>query len=503
MLSIANNNKMGSIMKEKLLAHVANISFTLINQLTSKGVILTQYNSHIEEDIVSTHHTIELLKLLNINVFSHYIENTLGYMTNPENQVTTSLFTIDTLSQLVIDNKEVEILIDDILKTQLESGAFTKYTAFLHGGDFFSTLWCLKLLINMENKKYDSAVKKGFDFLNNNIEDEGISSNQKGLFYLLANKFGNTNYDKEKLKNDLIGYISDTKINSDNLLWHLYIYEDLLVDLDDKTEEIVWSKFSSAFEFNKEVVSIPIIFEELQNSSAESIFYQCLARFCIVALKFLSKAETLQLSFEINKYIQSNGQQAIYRAHTTEKQLKEFLSIYGGIHEQFAKYNKILENIWKDQASFEKSIFIMMPFKKEIAYTETTKIIKNTCKKRGYKAIRIDDKDRQFHQTLWDNLVINLLSCKYAIAIYASDQIVDILDGNNPKMFPNPNVALEFGFFTSRGQKILLLRDKKSPIPSDLKGFIWNGVNINQPGKDIQNIVNNFIDQISLDEQEG
>lgn len=178
------------------------------------------------------------------------------------------------------------------------------------------------------------------------------------------------------------------------------------------------------------------------------------------------------------------------------------MSIYGGIHKEFTKYNEILETIWKEQTDFEKSIFIMMPFKNEIGYNETAKIIKSTCKKRGYKAIRIDDKDRQFHHTLWDNLVINLLSCKYAVAIYASDQVVDILDKSSPKMFPSPNVALEFGFFTSRGQQVLLLRDLDSPIPSDLQGFIWNGFNIKNPGSDVKQAINDFLDKISQEDSE-
>lgn len=490
-------------MKENLLIHLTNIAFSLINQFTEKGVILTQDDSHVEEDIVSTHHSIELLKELNINVFLYYIENTIGYMTDPKNRALSSLFTVDTLSQLLPRNEVVVSLTDEILKTQLKSGAFTKYTAFLLGGDFFSTLWCLKILINTRQEKYKESIEKGFAFLSTNIEDERISINQKGFFFSLANKYKLDGYDNRKLKEELISYINHSEIGpDDNLLWHLYIYEDLLIDSDKKSVQIVKERFSNTFELNKEAVSLPKVFESIREQYSESVFYQCLARFCIVGLNFLDKDEKLQLSFDINKLVQSNGQQALYRANTKERQLKEFLSKYGGIHQEFNKYNDILEDVWKNQAAFDKSIFIMMPFKDEIGYNTTTRLIKNTCKKRGYKAIRIDDNDRQFHHTLWDNLVINLLSCKYAIAIYASEHVVDVLDNNNPKMFPNPNVALEFGFFTSRGQQTLLLRDKASPIPSDLHGFIWDGFNIKNPGEDVKKAVNEFIDKISKTSEE-
>lgn len=271
-IDVASNNKKHTTMKENLTAHIANIAFSLINQMTGKGVILTQYNSHVEEDIVSTHHTIELLKRLNINIFLHYIENTLHYMTNPENGVRSSLFSVDTLSQLLPDNKDVEALIDEILKTQLQSGAFTKYTAFLHGGDFFSTLWCLKLLMNTENKKYKESIEKGFEFLSKNILDKGISINQKGFFYLLAIKYGYNDFDKSKVKQELISYITDTNIQSDSLLWHLYIYEDILFDSDNNTFKIVKDIFSKTFDLDEKAESIPKVFESLQKSTAESVF---------------------------------------------------------------------------------------------------------------------------------------------------------------------------------------------------------------------------------------
>ncbi|TKG88147.1 hypothetical protein EYV94_27495 [Puteibacter caeruleilacunae] len=483
-------------MKQNLSTHIANITYSLISQITEKGVILTQYNSHIEEDIVSTHHTIELIGKLNINLFLHYAERIIHYMSKPENQVVSSLFSVDTMSQLLPENKNVELLVDEVLESQLQSGAFTKYTALLRGGDFFSTLWCLKILTNTEKKNYQEPIRKGFEYLSKNVLDSGISINQKGFFYLLANKCGYSDYDKQSLGNQLKTYILNSEITAESLLCHLYIYEDLLFEADKDTFELIKVKFISVFELNEKAEAIPEVFEGFQKKMAESVYYQCLARFCVVGLEFLENDEIIQLAFETNKIVQSNGQQALYRANTREKQLKEFLSIYGGIHQEFSKYNDTLETIWKEQHGFEKSIFIMMPFKNEIGYNETARIIKKTCEERGFKAIRIDDNDRQFHHTLWDNLVINLLSCKYAIAIYASDQIVDILDSNSPKMFPNPNVALEFGFFTSRGQQTLLLRDKSSPIPSDLQGFIWSQFNIKNPGDDVKNAVNEFLDRI-------
>jgi predicted nucleotide-binding protein len=139
----------------------------------------------------------------------------------------------------------------------------------------------------------------------------------------------------------------------------------------------------------------------------------------------------------------------------------------------------------------------MMPFKNSLTYRSVAMAIREACEGKGFKAIRVDDHDRQFRDQLWDNLVVNMLSCKYAVAVYVSEQVVDRLDDNEPKMFPNPNVALEYGFFRSRGQAICLLKDKKSPIPSDLQGFLWNEFDIEDPKDDVITAVNLFLEKVS------
>ena len=41
---------------------------------------------------------------------------------------------------------------DALLGTRLTDGSFTKYTGLIRGGDFFSTLWCTKILINYSHR---------------------------------------------------------------------------------------------------------------------------------------------------------------------------------------------------------------------------------------------------------------------------------------------------------------------------------------------------------------
>ncbi|RLW70329.1 MAG: hypothetical protein B6D68_00970 [spirochete symbiont of Stewartia floridana] len=168
----------------------------------------------------------------------------------------------------------------------------------------------------------------------------------------------------------------------------------------------------------------------------------------------------------------------------------------------FSQYNDDLELAWNRHLHFDRSVFIMMPFKNTLTYRSVAMAIREACENKGFKAIRVDDHDRQFKDRLWDNLVVNMLSCKYAVAVYVGEQVFDRLEDNEPKMFANPNVALEYGFFTSRGQSICLLKDKKSPIPSDLQGFLWNEFRIDDPHKDVINGVESFLDKILQEEAE-
>ena len=122
----------------------------------------------------------------------------------------------------------------------------------------------------------------------------------------------------------------------------------------------------------------------------------------------------------------------------------------------------------------------MIPFKTDFIYRVLTKSIKSICEEFGFTVIRTYDEERQFEKTLWDNLVVNMLSAKYAISIYVNDKIFDRIS-EEIQLFISPNVALEFGWFVSRGQEILLLKDKNSILPLDLQGFMQEDFDINNP----------------------
>jgi len=162
----------------------------------------------------------------------------------------------------------------------------------------------------------------------------------------------------------------------------------------------------------------------------------------------------------------------------------------------FRQYDPILKNIWDNRRAYDKSIFLMMPFKNTVEYRATYKIIREVCEEKGYSLVRIDQSEEQHSHTLWENLVINMLSCKYAIAVYSSEPVVD-RPGSDLRVFPNPNISFEFGFFKARGQEVCLLRDRSSYVPPDMQGFLWYDFDIKNPDVSIPESISRFIDNLN------
>jgi hypothetical protein len=492
--------------KTNLEEHIVNISFSLINQITRTGAVLARYDEGVAPDIVSMHHIANLVLSLDRNIFSHYVESMAGWMADPKNGHMENQFTLDTLSQVTPENEQlIQFVESQIIPTQLDSGAFTRYTAFLRGGDYFSTLWCIKILQNFKGKHFEREIKKGITFLINNSSDRGIQVNQLGFLYIILKRSGYVDKDKtiQHLRSRILSYLHDVALENGDLLWRLYLYEDLLIDPNDKEGvALVNDEICRIFDLDRKAENLPEIFATLAKVAPETVVYHCLARAAIVGLMLLGEESRQRICFSINKILQSRGQEVLYIAAQQDAELKDYLMKYGNIHKEFEKYNDVLQKAWK-QSPFDKSIFIMMPFEKGANYKILTDTIKKACKKRGYKAVRTDDKERKFADKLWDNIVINMLSCGYAIAIYFSEPIVDVLSKKEVKMFPNPNVALEFGFFKSRGQQILLLKDEESPVPTDLEGFLWHQFNVKDPKVDVNRAVNDFLDKIEEEQAQS
>jgi serine/threonine protein kinase len=179
-----------------------------------------------------------------------------------------------------------------------------------------------------------------------------------------------------------------------------------------------------------------------------------------------------------------------------KKTLIIYKNQYQDIEQEFYHYDTKLKEIWdKSDSEYDKSIFLMMPFKSDLLYRSIADSIKRICAENGFKVFRVDDENRSLYDRLWDNIVLNMLSCKYGIAVYITQTSID-KTSDEILFFENPNVALEFGFMKSRGKKILILKDDNSIIPSDLDGFLWKSFDIKNPDLTIPNSLCNWLRQL-------
>lgn len=68
----------------------------------------------------------------------------------------------------------------------------------------------------------------------------------------------------------------------------------------------------------------------------------------------------------------------------------------------------------------------MMPFEEDdIRLTLIIDTIKETLEEHGMHGWRADDLERRLTEDVWDNIVVNMLSCKYGIAVFVDRTLLD------------------------------------------------------------------------------
>lgn len=490
----------------RLRVHLGQIAYSLLSQVTHEGIVLSRdADDEVFADLAASHHVVDLLSRLDARIFGSYIRAIAQWFADAKNKAIETQFAADVLVQAAPDDPQILQLVEKtILPSQLESGAFTRYTAYLHGGDFFSTLWCVRILLNAGQERYKDALSRAFRFLLSSVADAAIPPHHVGFLLMLLVRAGHSDLN-QSLVQRVVSAIADTPATTGvELVNRLYLLEDLHsigVVQPGVRDGILRDRIVSLFDLNTEADKLPAELEVLKQNSTESVVLQGMACACKLGLFACTDADRRELAYDVNSLLLSIGRRAKYLALQRDAELKVYLRKYGGIHKEFRQYDDQLTNVW-EKTPFEKSVFIMMPFRKDVRFTTLSNCIKKVCAERAYTAIRIDDKERSFADRLWDNLVINMLSCEYAIAVYVSEKVVNVLDRKGgPDLFSNPNVALEFGFFKSRGQKILLLRDRDSDLPSDLQGFRWHAFDISDPEAGVREAVSNFLDDIELEKK--
>lgn len=496
-------------MEEKLLlnlaTHISHLSQSLIQQIDREGII----RSYISEneavpDLAASYHLVDLCVKLDTNLFAPLLRSLVGWMINPDNGVVHEPFTLDSLVSVTgVKDDTTQLLRDSIANSQLPNGGFDKFCAYVRGGDYFSTLWCVKILSKYSNEEFKTEIHDAVKYLIDNKAIAEQQINHLGYLALILLKSDIEEFEEEtgNVLNKLFNMAKDinTESNLDLLLVdEFFVLEDLLEwyenEKNEDVLEFVENRIKYIYNLENEAEELPEALTKEKSRCAESLFLQTIARGNVVCLKYLYLKGINNIGQNVHQLFFDDYRVTRYKALENHRNLKQFLEKYGKIHEQFVEYNEALEIAWQ-QSPPEKTIFLIMPFKNTTNYRVLTEKIKEVCKENDYKAIRVDDNDRQFKPTLWDNLIVNMLSAKFAIAIYINDQVIDRIKDEN-RLFANPNVALEFGWFQSRGQETLILKDKNSILPTDLQGFLWDQFDIENPDTTIEKPLKKWFERI-------
>ncbi len=493
--------------KRNLQAHVANIASSLIQQVTPTGEILARDpGGAVSPHLPAMHHLVELLCALNPALFSYYNDTILGWMLNPKSDVLYSQFCIDTFARLRPGSDDVARLIEErILPSQLADGQFTCYTAFLHGGDFFSTLWCVKTLLRVDHPMFAQPLRAAVAFLDRTSRDSRLSANQLGFYYFLRRAAPAdlpVPPELKAIRTRLVEAVKGYKFSSETLLWHIYLIEDILSDpADSEARVIAEAAVSELFALATKAKELPKLLHEYGGAAPQGEFYHVLAKACAVGLRLLGPDEVESCAVSLTEMLLSRGQKALYTAVALDRDLKIYLR-FQKQHEMFVSHEKLLEAIWS-KTPFEKTVFVMMPFRKEKRYQRVLEAIRGACSRRGYFAIRTDDDDRSFLPNLWGNMLINMLSSCQGIAVHMRESKSPLPQrerraAKKRGVFAsaNANVALELGFFLSRGQRVLLLRERKAPLHADIADLLRHEFDERDPEAEVKKAVNRFLNQI-------
>lgn len=177
--------------------HVLEITKSMIIQIESDNVIHSwESDKHTVPDAVINHHLINLLSDLNPNIFYHYCNALFSWLADVNNGYSTHPFTLDSYTKFCgIDKTNTDLLKSNIADKQIKDGRFTIYTALLPGGgDYFSTLWATKILINYDKKTFKKEIELAINYLIQDKELGAQTSSQKGFLLFLLLKYDPRKY---------------------------------------------------------------------------------------------------------------------------------------------------------------------------------------------------------------------------------------------------------------------------------------------------------------------
>lgn len=489
---------------ENLHSHLFHIANSFIGEISADNSILALHSDDkVVPEPVCNHHLIELLSLMNPAVFIHYCESLFTWLAKPENGYSAHPFTLDSYTIFCErDERTRQMYREGIAAHQLADGSIPVYTAMFDGGDFFSTLWATKILINYDKNTFEKEIELALCYLEEKYSIGARSLAQRGFFLFLLLRYNPDAYGDriENICQEVMSGVQDTDFSGSAIshINDMYLLEDLIEYYSWCKEKsaltVVEEKLAILFELDNEP-RLPTRFAAWEKGRPQQPYFQLLLKSGVVIAKYLLATDHHLPSIQLSSHLHETYRNAKYHGLAANRELKRYKRAYDPIESAFRHYDQELKEMWlQSNAEYDKSIFLMMPFDSNLNFRTLSNRIKETCNTYGFKAFRLDDPFRSPTDQLWKNIELNMLSCRFGIAVHVAEKIWDKLD-DKPRFFHNPNVAVEFGFMKSRGKKVLILKDEDTVLSSDLQGFQWRSFEIKNPDKTIDNALTPWLQE--------
>src|SRR5438034_10268340 len=108
-----------------LRTHAVRLAHAPLTSVTRQGSVLVADAGGVHEDLVATHHVLEVAHRLNPDVFRHYTSSMLTWMASDEKNIQLTPFEVDSMTLVRRGTTELkEILEREIVNYRLKAGAF-------------------------------------------------------------------------------------------------------------------------------------------------------------------------------------------------------------------------------------------------------------------------------------------------------------------------------------------------------------------------------------------
>lgn len=464
---------LGEIRLVRLRKHYLALSELLLRQLSDKGAVIARSDDDRSfEDPVATHHLVEWTLSCGDDSLAGIRHRALQWMV-ANNSLPHDPFTLDSLLASGVKDKQLEAIAQSLSDAQLPSGLLSFYTAYLHGGDHFSTLWGIKIL-QYWSPQYDAVIETAAHRCAEDIDVFLRSPSHAGYLLLLLSNIG---LEIESLP-ATVARLSAFLLESQDVqsgLWKndpletAFVAYDLLACGSSSAPhlEAAARALSGLYALDHDADKIPPRILEYRERASDSAFLQMLLRALIAGNYYFRSQGIREPSRDLRDNLVGVAPSLMSAVEHLVDRTKKLQLELDRATKIPSTYRVEIDRFLSD-SPYEKNVLIMMTFAfndPDVGehYSETLNVIRKALAARGLNGFITTDK--RYHPTLFGNLQVYLAGCKAGIAVF---------DNFIPHKANNPNVAMEAGWLMAQGKPLAILKDKSlEKLPSDWAGHLY------------------------------